>query len=69
MCIRDRLITPNTEKYHAFAGKPFPIKQLKEETFISREKGSGTYQAVSYTHLVMLTAFTFGSCVSVSVMQ
>ena len=39
------LITPNTEKYQAFAGKPFPIKQLKEETFISREKGSGTYQA------------------------
>ena len=33
------LITPNTEKYQAFAGKPFPIKQLKEETFISREKG------------------------------
>ena len=26
------LITPNTEKYQAFAGKPFPIKQLKEET-------------------------------------
>ena len=39
------LIAPNTEKYQAFAGKPFPIKQLKEETFISREKGSGTYQA------------------------
>ena len=39
------LITPNTEKYQAFAGKPFPIEQLKEETFISREKGSGTYQA------------------------
>ena len=35
----------NTEKYQAFAGKPFPIEQLKEETFISREKGSGTYQA------------------------
>jgi len=31
--------------YQAFAGKPFPIEQLKEETFISREKGSGTYQA------------------------
>ena len=39
------LIAPNTEKYQAFAGKPFPIEQLKEETFISREKGSGTYQA------------------------
>ena len=39
------LITPNTETYQAFAGKPFPIEQLKEETFISREKGSGTYQA------------------------
>ena len=39
------LITPNTEKYQAFAGKPFPIAQLKEETFISREKSSGTYQA------------------------
>ena len=39
------LITPNTEKYQAFAGKPFPIEQLKEETFISREKSSGTYQA------------------------
>ena len=39
------LITPNTEKYQAFAGNPFPIEQLKEETFISREKGSGTYQA------------------------
>ena len=25
------LITPNTEKYQAFAGKPFPIKQLKED--------------------------------------
>ena len=32
-------------KVSAFAGKPFPIEQLKEETFISREKGSGTYQA------------------------
>ena len=31
--------------YQDFAGKPFPIEQLKEETFISREKGSGTYQA------------------------
>lgn len=39
------LITPNTEKYQTFAGKPFPIAQLKEETFISREKSSGTYQA------------------------
>lgn len=39
------LITPNTEKYQAFAGNPFPIAQLKEETFISREKSSGTYQA------------------------
>ena len=39
------LITPNTEKYQAFAGKPFPIEQLKEETFISREKSSGTYPA------------------------
>ena len=38
------LITPNTEKYQAFAGKPFPIAQLKEETFISREKSSGTYR-------------------------
>ena len=39
------LITPNTDKYRAYAGGPFPIEQIREETFISREKGSGTYQA------------------------
>ena len=39
------LITPNAEKYRAYQGGPFPIEQIREETFISREKGSGTYQA------------------------
>ena len=30
------LITPNTEKYQAFAGKPFPIEQLKEGVDIAQ---------------------------------
>ena len=41
---RDRLviITPNTEKYRRFQRTGFPIRQITEESFISREKGSGT---------------------------
>lgn len=38
------LITPNTEDYRALGGS-FPLERLRTETFISREKGSGTYQA------------------------
>ena len=39
------LITPNSDKYRAFSGGAFPPEQIRQETFISREKGSGTYQA------------------------
>lgn len=35
------LITPNTEYYREFKGE-FPIELLKEESFVVREKGSGT---------------------------
>ena len=38
------LITPNTEAYRACGGD-FPVERIRQETFISREKGSGTYQA------------------------
>ena len=39
------LITPNTEAYRAYSGGAFPVERIQQETFISREKGSGTYQA------------------------
>ncbi len=39
------LITPNTDKFRQYLGGTFPIGQIREETFISREKASGTYQA------------------------
>lgn len=38
------LITPNTEKYRAYVGGMIPRELLMSETFISREKSSGTYQ-------------------------
>ena len=40
----DRLviITPNDPRFRQYVGKGFPIRQLLEETFISREQGSGT---------------------------
>lgn len=37
------LITPNTEEYRVYQGKPFPREAILEKTFISREKSSGTY--------------------------
>ena len=40
------VITPNTEKFRAYAGRHLPKELLLSETFISREKSSGTYQAV-----------------------
>ena len=39
------VITPNTEKFRAYAGRHLPKELLLSETFISREKSSGTYQA------------------------
>ena len=40
----DRLvvITPNEERFRQYVGKGFPIRQIREEPFISRESGSGT---------------------------
>ena len=40
----DRLvvITPNDARFRQYVGKGFPIRQLLQETFISREQGSGT---------------------------
>ena len=40
----DRLvvITPNEPRFRQYVGKGFPIRQLLQETFISREQGSGT---------------------------
>ena len=40
----DRLvvITPNEPRFRQYVGKGFPIRQLREEPFISREMGSGT---------------------------
>ena len=38
------VITPNTEKFRAYAGRHLPKELLLSETFISREKSSGTYQ-------------------------
>lgn len=39
------VITPNTEKFRAYAGGELPREVLVGETFISREKSSGTYQS------------------------
>ena len=36
------VITPNEPRYRQHVGKGFPIRKLQEETFISRERGSGT---------------------------
>jgi DNA-binding transcriptional LysR family regulator len=36
------VITPNEERFRQYVGKGFPIRRILEETFISREKGSGT---------------------------
>lgn len=41
------LLTPNTAKYREMNGK-FPIEQLKQEWFITREVGSGTKNTVDY---------------------
>ena len=40
----DRLviITPNTPKYQSYLATGFPIRQITQEAFISRERGSGT---------------------------
>ena len=40
----DRLviITPNTPHYQAYLSTGFPTRQITQETFISRESGSGT---------------------------
>jgi len=39
------IITPNTEKFRAYAGGSLPKELLLSETFISRERSSGTYQS------------------------
>lgn len=39
------IITPNTEKFRAYAGGRLPRELLLGETFISRERTSGTYQS------------------------
>ena len=36
------VITPNEPRFRQYIGKGFPIRNLLEETFLSREKGSGT---------------------------
>ena len=36
------IITPNEERFRQYVGKGFPIRQLRQEPFISRESGSGT---------------------------
>lgn len=36
------IITPNDPRFRQYTGKGFPIRQLQEETFLSREPGSGT---------------------------
>ena len=36
------VITPNEERFRQYVGKGFPIRQIREEPFISRESGSGT---------------------------
>lgn len=39
------IITPNTEKFRAYVGGDLPKELLLSETFISRERTSGTYQS------------------------
>ena len=39
------IITPNTEKFRAYVGDDLPKELLLSETFISRERTSGTYQS------------------------
>lgn len=36
------VITPNTPQYQGYLATGFPIQQLKKESFISRERGSGS---------------------------
>lgn len=36
------VITPNEPRFQQYVGKGFPIRQIREEPFISRETGSGT---------------------------
>ena len=36
------VITPNEPRFQQYVGKGFPIRQIREEPFISRESGSGT---------------------------
>lgn len=36
------IITPNEPRFQQYVGKGFPIRQIREEPFISRESGSGT---------------------------
>ncbi|MDY3870927.1 MAG: selenium metabolism-associated LysR family transcriptional regulator [Clostridiaceae bacterium] len=36
------LITPNTRKYRQYQKKGFPVRRILDESFISRESGSGT---------------------------
>ncbi len=36
------VITPNEERFRQHVGKGFPVRQIREEPFISRESGSGT---------------------------
>lgn len=36
------VITPNTEEYRRYQQTGFPLRQVERESFISREKGSGT---------------------------
>ena len=36
------VITPNEPRFRQYVGKGFPIRQIREEPFISRESGSGT---------------------------
>jgi DNA-binding transcriptional LysR family regulator len=36
------VITPNEPRFRQYVGKGFPIKNLLEEPFLSREQGSGT---------------------------
>ena len=39
------IITPSTEKFRAYVGGDLPKELLLSETFISRERTSGTYQS------------------------
>ena len=39
------IITPNTEEFRAYVGGSLPKELLLSETFISRERSSGTYQS------------------------